>query len=85
LTTFIDHRHISRSKIPGHVPAEQAPRAFPRAWGTVAVRTDPARPITDQQSPKRCSTIPARQKDQSFGWGIHPSQGRASRRSHLFR
>ena len=64
LTTFIDHRHaasLQPSEPKSSGPAGRAER--------VAARTGAAQSITDQQSPKRCSTTPARQKDQSSGGG----------------
>ena len=62
LTTFIDHRHTMKIKC----IFVAAPDGYPGLWQghamTVAdVKNPTARSITDR-SPKRCSTIPARER-----------------------
>ena len=64
LTTFIDHRHAASLR-----PSEPKPCGPAGRAERPTARTSAARSITDQQSPKRCSTTSARQKDQSSGGG----------------
>ena len=64
LTTFIDHRHAASLR-----PSEPKPCGPAGRAERPTARTGTARSITDQQSPKRCSTTSARQKDQSSGGG----------------
>ncbi len=57
LTTFIDHRHAASLQ-----PSEPKPRGPAGRAERLATQTGITRSITDQQSPKRCSTTPARRK-----------------------
>ena len=77
LATFTDHRQ--RNPSPRLVRAEIR-AASRRACGDGCSSYRHCSDGNGPTSPKRCPTTPARQKDHCFGWGIPPSQGRASRR-----
>ena len=66
-----------------HQPSELARPGSAGRAERLTTRTGAARSTTDQLRQKGARRYPPDRKTK-LGWGIHPKQGRASRRSHLF-